>query len=175
VGTAIPRSLAFNYGRGSRTSSPHNLGGYLCYDWARSFAMSAQYVKSKYWEVKTGMAGKGSISVKELAHYYVKLTACKNRVEEVLRKTGVEDTACQVVVDDGFVGKSGFVHDGQFPRSAGWLERDKVHDPSKGFTEPPIYYPGGRLYKMDSYAWKKYGRVYGRMWKDEMEKLNKAQ
>ena len=25
------------------------------------------------------------------------------------------------------------------------------------------------------YAWKKYGRVYGRMWKDEMEKLNKAQ
>jgi len=107
---AIVAAWNANYGNGSNTSKD-NIGGYLCWDWARFFRDAASGTNPQCWKVDFGMAWKGAKpgpGVWQVQHYWTSLWACAKTDE------------CKVMIDDDwFDGK--FVHRPVWP-GQGWPE-----------------------------------------------------
>ena len=55
---AIVKAWNDNYGNGSNTGE-NNIGGYLCWDWARFYRDAALSTKPKCWKAECQMAWKG--------------------------------------------------------------------------------------------------------------------
>jgi len=130
VADMVAKAWEFNFGRRGGTPSDDRAGGYRCYDWAAAFAGAARWAKPTRWGVKQEMARpdnppKGN---EQQVHFYAKFEACPAEKD---RKEGA--TGCVVAVDDGFLGKSGYVHDyADWP--SGWSRRFEEGQP--GFLQP---------------------------------------
>lgn len=118
---AIIASWNSNYGKGSNTSVD-NVGGYLCWDWAKKFADAASGTNSRCWTVKTGMAQKRN---SRAVHYWTELYAC-NVVDE-----------CLVIVDDGWFIAKTLVHGPPFPDHPDWTRGSLPLPPAGRRLTPP--------------------------------------
>ena len=115
------RTWNYNYGKGHNTSSD-NIGGYLCWDWAKAFSEAGQGVKPQYWSVEEKMVHKKDSNV---VHFYVEL-----------KPRGAQGQAGVRYVDDGWFNAQQFVHKPPWPPSSGWSPGN--WKPSGRYTAPPI-------------------------------------
>jgi hypothetical protein len=106
-----------NYGKGSNTSKD-NIGGYLCWDWARFFRDAANDAKPKCWIVEYEMAWKGPRDPTkwQACHFWLALYACRKKDE------------CKVMIDDSWF-------DGDFIHQPPWPGKDW---PSGNKKLPPL-------------------------------------
>jgi len=104
---AIVAAWNDNYGKGSNDGKD-NIGGYLCWDWARFFRDAALKTKPSCWKVNHEMAWKGprKPDTWQVCHYWVALYACKKTDE------------CKVMIDDSWF-DGDFVHRPRWPGN-GW-------------------------------------------------------
>jgi hypothetical protein len=100
---AIVKAWNDNYGNGSNTGGD-NVGGYLCWDWARLFRDAALKTKPKCWKVEYQMGWKGprKTGTWQVCHFWVALWACQKK------------DACKVMIDDGWFDDD-FVHQPPWP------------------------------------------------------------
>jgi hypothetical protein len=126
-----------NYGKGPRTAEDA-CGGYYCWDWAKAIAAVANSVGAPQWQcevkaitriyVSGPHAGEG-----ERDHWYVSCSACGNT-----------DDKSTVLLDDGFLGTTGYYH------SPPWPLDQKPSQPDFG---PWIPYPGNPVDDMPIDKW----------------------
>jgi hypothetical protein len=104
---AIVAAWNQNYGKGSNDGKD-NIGGYLCWDWARFFRDAALTTKPTCWAVNHEMATDGPPTPDEyqVVHYWLALYACQK----------IDD--CKVMIDDGWF-DGDFVHQPTWP-GANW-------------------------------------------------------
>jgi len=118
---AMVKTWNYNHGKGTNTSGD-NIGGYLCWDWAKAFSESAQGLNPKYWSVEEKMVEKNESNV---VHFYVEL-----------KPRGAPGQAGVRYIDDGwFDGQP--VHKAPWPPSSGWTPGNWKPGPSQ-YVQPPI-------------------------------------
>ncbi|MCB1228579.1 MAG: RHS repeat-associated core domain-containing protein, partial [Verrucomicrobiales bacterium] len=96
---ALISTWEFNFGNGTNTSGD-NVGGYLCWDWARVLNQAANKVGGS-WTSSETMWEKAA---NDYVHFAVTLSAC-----------GSSDKKCQVIVDDGWYNVGEMGHEGDWP------------------------------------------------------------
>jgi RHS repeat-associated protein len=115
-----------NFGKG-KNKTDDAVGGYLCWDWARSFERHANEHASSCWTITQHAIERISDDTK---HFYVEFNACKN-----------ETSDCSVMLDDGYF-DSGMFHSPPWPSHPNWRNSEwKVPEGPGGrgrYTPPPI-------------------------------------
>lgn len=108
IGDAIVAAWKGRFGLGSNDSKD-NIGGYLCWDWARFFTDAAKATKPTCWTVEAEMAWKGAPpapGTRQVCHFWAAFYACQKK------------DACKIMVDDSWF-DGNFIHSPPFP-GAGW-------------------------------------------------------
>ena len=113
---AIVAAWNDNFDKGSNDGDD-NVGGYLCWDWAKFFRDAALSTKPEFWTANHEMAWKGKRrpSTWQVQHYWLALHACKNNDD------------CKVMIDDGWFDLE-FVHRPPWPGKDWPLGKEDIHD-----------------------------------------------
>jgi RHS repeat-associated protein len=132
ISKALWKTWNANFGKGASTGDDQ-IGGYLCWDWARVFQKALANLELKCWksELKTYAMKVGGVGI----HTTIRISAGKGQKKE-----------CTKVVDGGNLGGKDVVHDGGFPAEAHWESKDGLlpekSDWFSGWTTPiPIPIP----------------------------------
>lgn len=110
-----------NYGKGNNGSGD-NVGGYLCWDWSRSFEEAAKRLNLKHWTVTQKMVHKEGSNV---VHFYVEI-----------RPKGASGNDGVRYIDDGWFNGE-MIHSPEWPPSRGW-KPGTWKPPADKYSRPPI-------------------------------------
>ena len=120
IQAALINTWNANFGKGSN-SSRDEVGGYLCWDWAKFFQDAAQATNPKCWTVSGGMA---VTTASHAVHYWVDFDACPGNPN------------CRVSVDDGWF-DGGFAHTPPWPVGGTWSRGNLPRPPAGRAYTPP--------------------------------------